>query len=478
VPRLSGLDATFLYMDTSTMHMHICLVAVLDPSTMPDGYSYKKIRRHIESRAPRIPPFRRVLHEVPFRLNHPVWVDDADFDIRRHVHRVRLAKPGSLHDLAQVAGDIAGRPLNRRRPLWDMTVVEGLADDRIGLVAKIHHSAMDGTSAVEIMVAFFDLEPLAVEPTVDATADDDQPSDAPPGDGELMVQAAVDRVRSVARSWPLLRRTGTAIADVARGRSETSGAVGGTPLTAPRTRLNGSLVASREMAFSQLSLDDIKLIKKTLGVTVNDVVLATCARALRGYLLDHDDLPDEPLLASCPVSIRTESEAGRFDNRVSVMFTQLHTELTDPIDCLRATAAAARAAKSEHEVLGSSTLADWAEVLDPRVLSTVTDLLTRYQLGDRLPPVHNLVVSNVAGPSFPVYLAGARLEQAYPMGPVIEGAGLNITVLSYCDSVDVGFLASPNLVDDLWTMADRIPVAFDELRRAAEVESDHPRPAH
>ncbi len=468
------------------MHTHVCLVAVLDPSTMPDGYSYKKIRRHIESRAPRILPFRRVLRDVPFRLHHPVWLDDPDFDIRHHVHRTQLSAPGSHQDLARLAGDIASVPLDRTRPLWDMTVVEGLADGRIGLIAKIHHSAMDGTSGVEIMISFFDLEPGApdaesstsssgkkAKKSAAGEAEDRAEPLAVPTDQELMRAATIDRAKGLFDARGLARRTGTAIANVARSRSESTGAVGGTPLTAPRTPFNGALVAERDMAFTQLSLDEIKQVKNALGATVNDVVLATCARALRAYLLAADCLPDDPLLASCPVSIRTESEVGQFDNRVSVMFTQLHTELDDPIDCLLATAAGARAAKAEHSQLGPSMLGDWAEVIDPWTITTATDLLTRFKLGDRLPPVHNLVVSNVAGPPFPVFMAGARLEEAYPMGPVLEGAGLNITVLSYCDSVDVGFIASPNLVGDLWSMADRIGPAFDELRDAvAPVEPD------
>ena len=167
--RLSGLDASFLYMETPAMHTHVCLAAVLDPSTMPKPYAFEAIRDRIASRVPRIPPFRRIVHEVPMRLHHPVWVDDPDFAIEHHVHRAELPGPGSIEQFAHHAASIASVPLDRSRPLWDMTVVEGLADDRIGLVAKVHHSAMDGTAGIEILYALFDVEPDPVEDPVPPT---------------------------------------------------------------------------------------------------------------------------------------------------------------------------------------------------------------------------------------------------------------------------------------------------------------------
>ena len=344
-----------------------------------------------------------------------------------------------------------------------MTVVEGLADDRIGLVAKVHHSAMDGTAGIEILYALFDVDPdPADDPVPPASTPQSLPSDV-----ELVIAAAGDRLRANVHMAGLIRRTGDAISQVVRGRSASEGPPGGTPLDAPQTPFNGAIDRDRSMAFTHISLPDVKEVKNAFAVTINDIVLATCTRALRAYLLDHQCLPDVPLLASCPVSIRTDDESGEFGNRVSVMFTRLHTELEDPAEALRATAEAASAAKVEQRQLGASMLGDWAEVADPRSLSFATDVLTRFKLADRLPPVHNVVMSNVPGPGFPVYLAGAKLEQAYPMGPVLEGAGLNITVLSYCDSVDVGFIAATNLVPDLDDLAAQVRPGFAELLAAA-----------
>ncbi len=468
--RLSGLDASFLYMETPSMHTHVCLAAVLDTSTMPEPYSFEAIRQRVEARVPLIPPFRRIVREIPLQVHHPVWVDDPDFRIEHHVHQARLPAPASLEQFAHFAASIASVPLDRSRPLWNMTVVEGLPDGRIGLVIKVHHSAMDGTAGIEIMYALFDVEP---DPPAEATppqVDEPAPAPAEPSEWDLVIQAAGDRFRANAGVAGLVRRTSDAIGEVARGRSASHGPSGGTPLSAPQTPFNGSIGPERSMAFTQVSLSEVKEVKTTFGVTVNDVVLAICARALRGYLRDHDCLPEGPLLASCPVSIRTKDETGAYGNRVSVMFSQLHSELAGPVESLRATAAAAGAAKVEQRQLGASMLGDWAEVADPRSLSFISDVLTRFKLADRLPPVHNVVVSNVPGPGFPVYLAGAKLEQAYPMGPVLEGAGLNITVLSYCDSVDIGFIAATNLVPDLDELAAQVVPAFAELVEAARAQ--------
>ncbi|MGZ4704313.1 MAG: WS/DGAT/MGAT family O-acyltransferase [Acidimicrobiales bacterium] len=466
--RLSGLDAAFLYLETPSMHMHVCLAAVLDPATMPQPYSFKRMRSHIASRVPIIPPFRRVLHPTPLQVHHPVWVDDEHLDIERHVHRVKLGtrkKPADLHALGHLAGTIASVPLDRSRPLWDLSIVEWLEDGRLGLIVKVHHSAMDGTAGLEILYSLFDVDP---DPVPDGSTLSDGPPEpagvgqAPPG-LELLTTSARERLRASAGIGALVRRTGEAVTAIARRRSTEVGPSGGTPLTAPATPFNGAIVASRELAFARVPLADMKAVRAEFGVTVNDVVLALCARTLRRYLKRHDALPDTSLLASCPVSVRTEDQAGHFGNRVSVMFTRLPTELDDPVDCLRVAAASASAAKSDQRELGPSLLGDWAELADPRGLSFATDLISRFHLGDRMPPVHNVVVSNLAGPSFPVYLGGARLEQAYPMGPVLEGAGLNITVLSYRDMVDIGFIASPNLVPDLWDLAADVEPAFAEL---------------
>jgi WS/DGAT/MGAT family acyltransferase len=462
VERLSGLDAFFLYIETPTMHTHVALTAVLDPSTMPGGYSFDAMRSHIASRLHLVRPFRKKVVQVPFRVHHPVWVDDTDFDIDRHLKRIGAPSPGGLRELSQVVGHIASVQLERNKPLWELWIIEGLEQGRVALVAKVHHSAMDGASGAELLPAFFDLEPVPSQPV---NAPPFEPSPAP-NEWELLGSSAVERVRSLGSLPGLAGRTTRSINQIRRDRRETHTAAG-TPLTAPATVFNGPISAQRSVGFARLSLPQVKEVKNVYGATVNDVLLATCALAMRRYLENRKHLPDDPLVTACPVSVRTEDQRGEQNNRLSVMFTKLHTDIADPIQCLLATQRTAAAAKTEHELLGSETLGAWAEVADPMASAVASSFYSARNLASRHRPALSFILSNIPGPPFPVYLAGAEMERAYPMGPVLEGAGLNVTMLSYRDSVDFGFLAASDLVPDVWDLADAVPFAFAELHEAA-----------
>ena len=460
--RLSGLDATFLYFETPAQHMHVSVVAVLDPSGVPGGYSFEKIQDLIASRLHLLPPFHRRLVRVPFDLHHPVWVEDPDFDIIHHVRRISCPAPGGPRELAAVCGRINSTPLDRSRPLWEAWVIEGLADGRFAFLTKVHHCAVDGASGAELLVHLFSVERNAPPPLPPST-----PSlEHVPTDGELVRHAVASRLRQPMEMVQLARRTIGAVADVVRRRRDPSTEPGGTPLTAPRTRFNGAIGARRSVAFARIPLADVKAVRKATGVTVNDVVLAICAGTLRAYLQRHGELPAHPLVAVCPISVRDRVPAKPSSNKVSAMFTSLATDVADPIERLRAIQSVTRGAKEEHNAIGADMLQNWAEFAAPTMFSLAARLYARMKLADRHRPVHNLVVSNVPGPPFPLYLAGAELVAAYPMGPVFEGAGLNITVLSYMGSLDFGFNAASNAVPDLWDMADLVQPAFEELARA------------
>ena len=460
--RLSGLDAFFLYIETPTMHTHVALTAVLDTSTMPGGYSFEAMRRHIADRVHLVRPFRQRVVNVPLRLHHPVWVDDTDFEVDRHIKRIGVPAPGTLRELSDVVGHIASVQLERSKPLWEVWIVEGLEHDRVALVAKVHHSSMDGASGAELLPAFFDLEVQPADPVIPPPYD---PSPAP-DDWELVGVSAVDRIRSLGALPSLARRTTQSITRIRRDRRDTHTAAG-TPLTAPHTVFNGSITAQRSVAFARVPLAQVKEVKNRYGATVNDVLLATCALAMRRYLEDRKGLPAEPLVTACPVSVRNDDERGEHGNRLSVMFTKLHTDIADPIECLLATQKTAAAAKSEHEILGPETLGAWAELADPFTSRVASNLYSSNNLASHHRPALSFILSNIPGPPFPVYLAGAEMERAYPMGPVLEGAGLNVTMMSYRDSVDFGFLGATELVPDIWDLADAVPVAFDELYDAA-----------
>ena len=461
--RLSGLDATFLYFETSQMHMHVSIVVVLDPAGMPGGYAFEKIQDLIASRLHLLPPFHRRLVPVPFGLHHPIWVEDPDFDIIHHVHRVSCPAPGGPRELASICGRINSTPLDRSRPLWEVWVIEGLADGRFACLTKVHHCAVDGASGAELMVHLFTMDRSPIPPPPPSKAIIEQV----PSDREMVRHAIVSRVKMPVEMVQLAKRTIAAVSDVVKMRRDPETSSGATPLTAPRTRFNGAITAQRSIAFAKLPLNGVKNIRKAFGVTVNDVVLAICAGTLRKYLLAHNELPKTPLIAMCPISVRDKSP-GSGANKVSAMFTSLATHVADPVERLRAIQSTTRGAKEEHNAIGAKMLQDWAEFAAPTTFSLAARFYTRMKLADKHRPIHNLVISNVPGPPFPLYLAGAELVAAYPMGPVFEGAGLNITVLSYQGSIDFGFNAATNAVPDLWTMAEQVEPAYAELVEASK----------
>jgi diacylglycerol O-acyltransferase / wax synthase len=478
--RLTGLDATFLYSETPSQHMHVSMVGVFDTSTMTGGYSFERVRDLIESRLPRIPMFRRRLIEVPFRLHHPVLVEDPEFDLDFHVRRMAVPAPGSMRELTELAGDFLSRPLDRSRPLWEMWVVEGLRDGRIGVLAKVHHSMIDGVTGAELMVHLFDLEPEpSAAPDQDGEAADDRRPEHIPNDLELVAYAA----RSLARQPVRLARTIPAtvrsvVSIVARRRGGASGMA--TPFSAPRTPWNGAITPHRVVAVGTLSLDDVKAVKNHFGTTVNDVVLALCSGALRRYLISHGATVDTPLVSVVPISVRAEEAATGGDatdglaadagaNQVSAMFVSLATELEDPAERLRAIARLTRGAKDEHNALGAAVLMNWAEFAAPGVFARAMRLYSSMNLADRHRPIHNVIISNVPGPPFPLYLAGSRLEVLAPLGPIMEGAGLNITVMSYIDRIDVGLISCRELIPDIWALADDFSASMEELKKAAQI---------
>ena len=462
--RLSGLDASFLYLETPTHHMHVAMTMVLDPSTMPGGYSFDKIKDFIADRLHLVPPFRRRLVEVPLNLNHPVWVEDPHFDIDYHIRRVGCPAPGGRRELGEMAGQIASSPLDRTRPLWELWVVEGLKQDRIGVVTKVHHAAIDGASGSELMVHLFSLEPDAPPPPPPPT---DVEPDRIPNEIELLGYAAASRFRRTIALPALLGRTAGAVSRVVAGRRDPEGHVGAAPLTAPRTSWCGPLSTSRSVGFARVSLSELKEIKNAFGCTVNDVVLALCAGTLREYMLDHDELPDIPLVATCPVSVRPGGHDGSLGNKVSAMFTSLATNEADPVERVRVIQNCTVGAKEEHNAVGAEMLQNWAEYAAPNTFNLASRLYSSLGLAGAHRPIHNVIISNVPGPPFPLYYAGARMVAAYPMGPAMEGVGLNITVFSYEDHVDIGFMVDSALVPDVWNMADRVSDALDELREAA-----------
>jgi diacylglycerol O-acyltransferase len=392
---------------------------------------------------------------VPLDLDHPVWVDHADFDIDRHVHRMALPSPGGDEELAALCGHLAGQPLDRSRPLWEMWIIEGLAgeqgEDRVAVFAKMHHATVDGMSGMSLLAHLCSLEPEAPElptPEIDTVR---------PSHLNLLGRAVVRTAARPVQAARLVAPTvGALTGSIGRARQGTAMAA---PFTAPRTVFNGTITGRRSIAFTDLSLADIKGVKNAVGCTVNDVVLAVCGGALRAYLEGRGELPSASLVATVPVSVRDESSAAG-SNQVSALFAKLSTDEPDPLARLKQVADGNRAAKDHQKAIPASALQEWAELSAPKTFGVAVRVYSGLRLAEKHPVVHNLVISNVPGPPVPIYFMGALVEAMYPLGPIFHQAGLNITVISSNGKVHVGLIACPDQVDDLEVLAGRF---HDEL---------------
>jgi WS/DGAT/MGAT family acyltransferase len=463
------MDASFLYMETPSQLAHVVGTLILDPAE-GEGFSYERILHIIRSRMHLLEPFRRRLVTVPFNLGHPVWIEDPDFDLESHVHRGAIRSPGTMRELAEVVDDIAARPLDRSRPLWELHLLEGLEDGKVGFVSKMHHSTIDGVTGADLMANLFDLEPDAPDP---------EPPDEPwtpeqiPSELELMTYAMQSIVRRPRTMAKVLGNTVRSVVDIVQRQREAA-AEGrpspALPFTAPKVRWSGAITPHRSIAFGKASLDDMRHIKSVFGTTVNDVVLAACTQTLRQYLIAHDDLPDSPLVCSVPVSVHGRSE-HEGTNQVSTMFVRLPVNIEDPIEQLRTINAETREAKEVQNAIGADMLQDFAQFAPPTLFNRAMRLYSNLNLADRHRPVHNLIVSNVPGPPIPLYTAGAKVVGVYPFGPLLEGAGLNLTVLSNMGHVDFGVIACRELVPDVWDIADGFAEAVLYLdKRASEAK--------
>jgi diacylglycerol O-acyltransferase len=456
--RLSGLDASFLYLETAQQLLHVCSILELDTTTMPGGYTFAKLRDALNRRIESMPQFREKLADSRFNPDHPVWVEDKDFDVDRHLHRAGLPAPGGREELAGFIGHIASMPLDRSRPLWEKWVIEGIdgTDAREGgplvVVTKVHHAAVDGVTGASLMSQLCSTEPDAPDPEPVAGV----------GGGnqvEIAVNGAIKfATRPLKFANALPATVNTVIDTVRRARAGQSMAA---PFVAPQTPWNANVTSHRNIAFAQLELDDVKAVKNHFGVKLNDVVMALVSGVLRKFLLDRDQLPDNPLIAAVPVSVHDKSDRpGR--NQVSAMFSRLETHIADPVERIKAISEANSVAKQHNTAIGATLLQDWTTFAAPAVFGTAMRVYAASRLSGAR-PVLNLVVSNVPGPQVPLYYLGSEVRAMYPIGPVFHGAGLNITVMSLNGKLDVGIVSCPELLPDVWDLADDFGHALEEL---------------
>jgi WS/DGAT/MGAT family acyltransferase len=478
--QLTSLDAQFLAIETPRTYGHVGGLAVYDPSTAPGGeITHGDICRLVSERLHLLPPFTRKLVEVPLGLDHPYWIEDADFDIDFHIRDSAVAPPGTDQQLAHTIERIFARPLDRTRPLWELYLIHGLEGGRVALLTKIHHSVVDGVSGNEILGTLLDMSPegRTIEPPETPRNGERRPSQLEmlargltglprqplrmlrsiptvvpnltdfPGVGSI--PGAPTATKAIATAWGLLPGT------------RNPGVLEATTARPPRTPFNGRISAHRSFAFGSLSLEAVKQLKNELGITVNDVVVALCATAVRDWLLERDALPEDPLVAMVPMSVRSEEEKGTYGNRVSMMIVPIPTNVDDPRERLLTAHGTLKSAKERHRALPANLLTDATSFIPPAVHARASRLTM--ELGGRLAPPLNLVISNVPGPREPLYLAGAQLQAHFPVSVVTDGVGLNMTVMSYRDHVDFGLVGDRNLMGDAWPLMEGLERSLDEL---------------
>ncbi|QLL09549.1 WS/DGAT/MGAT family O-acyltransferase [Mycobacterium vicinigordonae] len=467
--QLTGLDAAFLHMETSTTFGHVTGLMIFE-RPRPDYDPYAAVYAKFGSLVGELEPLRRRLVGVPFGLDHPYWVADPNLDLDFHIRELHLAQPGLVDQLAEQVCRIVGRPMDRTRPLWEVYVLDGLADGRWALLTKYHHATIDGASGQLMLQIVTDTEP-------DAPPPGESPSWQPevlPSSVELLRRTAIRLAGNPFRAMRVQARIVRQLADAAgiRGVASAAGVAGSAvkrvarigagdlprvslpSVSAPPTPWNRTITAHRRFAMRTTSLENIKRLKNATGGTVNDVVMAICAGGLREYLLAHDALPDRPLRAMVPVSIRTGDEDDPWTNRVSAIVADLPTDCPDPAERVERCKAAMRQAKRRFQLVPATELADLTQYSAPVLSTSAVRLASRLQLANRVGLPFNVVISNVPGPRQSLYFAGAKLCHQFPVSIVTDGQGLNITVVSYLDRLDFGFIVDRELVPDVWDLAD------------------------
>ena len=477
--QLTSLDAQILALEDDRNHAHVSALAICDPASAAGGrLTLDAVRELVASRLHQLPPLRWRLAEVPFGLDYPYWVDAAEFDLDFHIRELALPEPGDRRLLAEQVARIASRPLDRARPLWELYLVHGLEGGHVAMLTKIHHAAVDGASVAELLGIMLDAEPRPDAPEAPAGP---LPSEEMPSQQRMLARGLVGVPRQPVRALRALPRVlphldevptmrsvpgvptlAAASRRLARRRpgSRDGDVLEGRELQAPPSPINGRITPHRRVALCRQSLDEIKRTKNHFGVTVNDVVVAICAGALRSWLSRSGELPSEPMVAMVPVSARTAAEAGTYGNRVSAMLVPIPTDEPDPAERLRKAHGAMRSAKERHEAVPATVMQEANHVVPPALL--VRAARVARIVSARNAPV-NTVISNVPGPTSPLYVAGARVEAIYPVSAIMDGIGLNLTVLSYCGGIDFGVVIDRDIAEDPWPLADALAHAQREL---------------
>lgn len=455
--RLNGVDALLLYTEAPEIHMHTLKVGIVDTSGLAEGFSFELFRQVAQRRLHALAPLRYQLVDIPLKLHHPMWRENPEIDYDYHLRSVEVPAPGGRRELDRVIGEIASTPLARDRPLWEMYIATGLVGDRVAIIHKVHHVLADGVASANQMAWAIQPDPPDLPGTAIRTTDAECTTTG------LMRAAGRDHARQIRRLPGLVADTGHGVARVRRRAKER----GSHPELAanfapPSTFLNHVVSSVRRFATAPMALADVKEVAKALGVTLNDIVLAMVAGALRELLLHYDGTADEPLIAGVPVSYGNPDRL--VGNEFTYMTPSLAVHVDDALERVRLTATATRIAKENHQLLGPDLLPSWMNYLPPSLAPQAFRWQARRM---RSSAVMNLTVSNVPGPRERGSIEGATISEIYSVGPLVIGSGMNVTVWSYVDQLNVSVLTDDLTTEDPHEVTDAMLRAFAEIRSAA-----------
>jgi WS/DGAT/MGAT family acyltransferase len=475
---LSGMDAMFLHVESPEMPMHVGSLHVLDLQPEHEGDFFEKVRAHLAGRLHLARVFSRKLAQIPFDLSNPVWVEDEDVDLDHHIRHITLPKPGSNAQLQQTVARLHSNLLDRSRPLWEMVVIDGLRSGRVGLYIKVHHAAIDGQAGVALGRAVFDVTPTGRQ--IKPPRARQRHNRYQLGMAELVGAAAGNAVQQtikVVRVVPEMARAAAGLWRTARAAG-----TGGlslrkiTQMFAPRTPLNVSITNQRGFAARTVPVAEVKLVAQRLGVSFNDVVLATTSGALRQFLLDQDALPAKTLTAAVPMSLRQAGDETA-NNQATITLMDLATQEPDRLSRVKAISACATRRKAAMSGMKSAIPMDFPVFAAPWLVSGLASIYGRSHLADMLPPLANVIVSNVAGIPVPLYVAGAKIACYYPVSIPAHGMALNVTVQSYDGRLDYGLIACRRALPDLNELGDLLLEEHRALVALAEAQQPAAAPS-